>query len=139
LGILSKRHPFLITTLQTVPPGTNGGVSFLGLHAAAAGGALIGIVCAFALPLCDQNTVKEKLFIIAWSTAMGFFGSVVYLSVIMLIQIDSVLGALLQATPFSKEEKKVVELPGGLNPQASKSISYIGGWDVLDNNQVCPF
>lgn len=33
-------------------------------------------------------------------------------------------------------EKKVVELPGGQQAVASKDISHIGGWDILDNNQV---
>jgi uncharacterized protein (TIGR00297 family) len=79
LGILSKSPPFLITTFQTVPHGTNGGVSFVGLHAAAAGGALIGLVCAFALPLCDSQNINERVFIIAWSAVMGLLGSVVCL------------------------------------------------------------
>jgi len=99
----------------------------MGLYAAAAGGALIGLVCAFALPLCDSpNTINDQLFIVGWSAVMGLLGSV----------IDSILGALLQATPFSKEEKKVVEVPGGEKPASSANIANIGGWDVLDNNQV---
>jgi hypothetical protein len=44
---------------------------------------------------------------------------------------------LFQATPFSKAQKKVVELPGGKQAATSKDVSYIGGWDILDNNQVC--
>ena len=40
-------------------------------------------------------------------------------------------------TPYSEDEKKVVELPGAKNPAPSAEISNIGGWDVLDNNQVC--
>jgi hypothetical protein len=46
------------------------------------------------------------------------------------------LGAVLQATPYSKLEKKVVELPGGEQAIPSANITYIGGWDILDNNQV---
>lgn len=52
---------------------------------------------------------------------------------------DSILGALLQATPYSKLEKKVVELPGGRQAVESKNIIHIGGWDILDNNQVSYF
>ena len=33
-------------------------------------------------------------------------------------------------------QKKVVELPGGQQATTSKDISNVGGWDVLDNNQV---
>ena len=33
-------------------------------------------------------------------------------------------------------QKKVVKLPGGQQATTSKDISNVGGWDVLDNNQV---
>ena len=43
---------------------------------------------------------------------------------------------MFQATPYSKSQKKVVELPGGEQAQTSGAISNIGGWNILDNNQV---
>jgi hypothetical protein len=43
---------------------------------------------------------------------------------------------LFQATPYSKTQKKVVELPGGVQTVASSEVTYIGGMNVLDNNQV---
>ena len=46
VGILTKGKTYLITTLRTCPPGTNGGVSVLGTAAATAGGAFIGGVFA---------------------------------------------------------------------------------------------
>ena len=46
------------------------------------------------------------------------------------------LGAVLQATPYSNVHKKVVELPGGEQATTSNYISNVGGWNVLDNNQV---
>ena len=48
------------------------------------------------------------------------------------------LGALVQATPYSKVEKKVVELPGGRQARPSPDVLNIGGSDILDNNQVQP-
>jgi hypothetical protein len=46
------------------------------------------------------------------------------------------LGALIQGKPYSKAQGKVVELPGGAQAGTSKDISNIGGWELLDNNQV---
>ncbi|KAG0953108.1 hypothetical protein G6F26_000342 [Rhizopus arrhizus] len=49
LGILNKEWPILITKFKKVPPGTNGGVSGLGLLASIAGGGCIGLVAAITL------------------------------------------------------------------------------------------
>jgi len=42
IGLLSKRKPKLITTFEEVPPGTDGGITPLGIAAAVLGAALIG-------------------------------------------------------------------------------------------------
>ena len=78
LGILSKSPPFLITTFKPVPPGTNGAISILGLLAAIAGGATIGLGTAFGLPLCStQDIVLQRIVIVCWSAFMGLVGSMV--------------------------------------------------------------
>jgi len=42
VGVLSQEDPILITTMKTVPKGTNGGISKLGCIMSFLGGALIG-------------------------------------------------------------------------------------------------
>lgn len=44
--MLAQSSPILITSGQTVPPGTNGGVTWQGTGAALAGGAAMGLVAA---------------------------------------------------------------------------------------------
>lgn len=51
LGMLAHGSPMLITTGQTVPAGTNGGVTWRGTGAALAGGAAMGAVAAVASEL----------------------------------------------------------------------------------------
>jgi len=90
IGVLSRRT-VLITTFRRVPPGTNGGVSWLGEGAAVAASvytAVIGLVVlaylapAFGLPA----TMPATLFALAIPAVVGFAGC----------QLDSVLGATME-------------------------------------------
>src|SRR6267154_108614 len=54
LGILSSRSPILITTLRTVPHGTNGGVSLGGTLASLFGGLSMGVTMFVSLII--ENT-----------------------------------------------------------------------------------
>ena len=77
LGSLSSDSPVMITDFRRVPAGTDGGITFLGLLVACAGGLLVGAMHFFvfaSLPLA---------FIVF---LCGFFGSV----------FDSFLGAVFQ-------------------------------------------
>jgi len=104
LGILSRSAPRLITTLRRCPPGTNGGVSGAGLLAGAGGAAAIGITSLLLLPFCeDAWSLPQKLGLLAFITAVGTAGSL----------LDSLLGALLQASVVDVRSGKVVEAPGG--------------------------
>lgn len=128
IGILNDGWPILITTFRKVPPGTNGGVSLLGLIAALMGGSMIGLSSCLAIPTSGWRT---KVCVVVVGTTAGSFGSL----------IDSVLGATLQRTIYDTQMKKVIEVHGGSAVKKSakhaQGDTYIVlGYDVLDNNQV---
>lgn len=143
LGILSRGQPRLVTNpTRTVPRGTNGGVSPLGLTVSALGGTLIGLVQAASLaihyhfnnpfPTSSTTITPPYLKLIALLTAAGFTGSL----------IDSVLGATLQQTLYSPTSKKVLvgsitDVIEGNKDDAPEPIwERVTGADVLDNNAV---
>ena len=119
LGILSKSKPRLITTFKTVPPGTNGGVTTAGFLAGAFGAFTIAVTSVLLVPFCPRSPGpvgrvlmanepqgwgwENKLVWIFAVTAWGTLGSVV----------DSLLGALLQASVVDKRTGKIVEGSGG--------------------------
>ncbi|KAF8063513.1 integral membrane protein DUF92-domain-containing protein [Lyophyllum atratum] len=121
LGILSKRRPRLVTTLKEVPPGTNGGMTVWGTACSVAGGAIIGLVMGVCMLLengaCSSGVIGR---LVAWGAFSGGFGSLV----------DSLLGATVQRTRFSKERGVV------LQDGSTTTGSVVSGWDVLTNNQV---
>ena len=159
LGILSKSPPVLITSLKTVPKGTNGGVSIAGLLAGVLGSAIIAIAAALLLPFCGQHnsvldktkqitgqqaawSTQEKVLLMVAITIWGTFGSL----------LDSLLGALLQASVVDERTGKVIESSGGIKvltgSQSARgslknndhpshgSRSIHSGRDILDNNQI---
>ena len=130
LGILSKSKPRLITTGQTVPPGTNGGVTVEGILTGAAGAGLIGIVSAVMLPVCGslggldgmrflglKYTTGDKLYFALLITVWGTLGSL----------LDSLLGAVLQASVVDRRSGKIVEGEGGRKVLYSRTIRDAGG------------
>ncbi|KAI9485223.1 MAG: integral membrane protein DUF92-domain-containing protein [Benjaminiella poitrasii] len=121
LGILNKEWPILITRMNKVPPGTNGGVSRLGLAASLAGGALVGLSGALTLAF-EQPCHGFAWELIILGSFAGLGGSLV----------DSLLGATVQQSLYSEEKKKIV-------PERTKddqSIKIISGIPLLDNHQV---
>ena len=81
LGILSPSPPRSIITLRPVPPGTNGGVSPLGLGVSVLGGALVGVISAADLMIersaCRGWSVGE---IVMFCAVTGLLGSLVSVS-----------------------------------------------------------
>jgi len=106
LGILARGRPFLITSLRAVPPGTNGGVTVQGLGAGLGGALLIGAFSSVVAPFCGGDgewSVAGKLGLVVFLGAAGLMGSLV----------DSVLGAVAQASVVDSRTGKVVEGEGG--------------------------
>ncbi|KAJ4301874.1 hypothetical protein N0V90_003970 [Kalmusia sp. IMI 367209] len=104
LGILSKSKPRLVTApWRVVPPGTNGGVSLSGLSAGLLGGFIIASASTLLIPFCDDWSWGDKIRYTQAMTLAGLGGSL----------LDSVLGALLQASVVDVHSGKVVEGPGG--------------------------
>lgn len=104
--------------MKKVPPGTNGGVSGLGLAASLAGGVVIGLVAALTLYL-EQPCHGFAWELVLLSSLAGLGGSLV----------DSLLGATVQETLYSEDEKKIVNTKGD-------HIKVISGVALLDNHQV---
>jgi uncharacterized protein (TIGR00297 family) len=130
LGILSKSRPRLITTLRTVPPGTNGGVTLTGLLAGALGSGIIALTSALLLPFCPISSgpvgrvlmdnesrgwgLYDKIFWVLWITVWGLLGSV----------LDSLLGAVLQASVVDARSGKVIEGEGGTKVLTHSGTAY---------------
>ncbi|OAL40320.1 hypothetical protein AYO20_00056 [Fonsecaea nubica] len=145
LGILSKSQPVLITNpLRVVPRGTNGGVTLTGLLAGVGGSAAIAATSVTLLRFCAGSPI-DALTLFALLTGLGTIGTL----------LDSLLGALLQASVIDRRSGKIVEGPGGLKvltrpktppahvqghgrkssgEESSRSIN--SGNDILDNNQI---
>lgn len=131
VGMLAKSQPRLITSLflRKVPPGTNGGMSLLGTGASAAGGAFIGLVYfvgSFFYRDPVQQSLSPQWGMILFGFLCGLLGSL----------IDSLLGAVLQATYYSDEKKMIVKNFESLPADQRKGIRRICGVDVLSNEAV---
>lgn len=122
LGILSKAPPFLVTQpWRSVPPGTNGGVTWMGTIWSVVGGALCGLFTSamdFLSGISPLNALRLTLF----GSLCGILGSF----------LDSVLGATLQATYWDTERKMVFHA-GATVP---KTAILLTGHDLLSNEQI---
>ncbi|KHJ33030.1 putative integral membrane protein duf92 [Erysiphe necator] len=117
LGILSKSRPRLITSLRLrkVPPGTNGGVTSMGLAAAFLGSFIIVLTSILLTPFCQFSrpvnmkdsyrawTFADKLWFLILMTLWGALGSL----------LDSFLGGWLQQSVVDVRYGKIIEGSGG--------------------------
>lgn len=121
LGILATSKPRLITApWREVPAGTNGGVTPTGIHAGLLGSFIVSITAAVLLPFCPTTifgltgtlgggvttvgwTIRSRINFTLTMTLIGLCGSL----------LDSLLGALLQASVIDIRTGKVIEGEGG--------------------------
>mmetsp|Transcript_20118 Transcript_20118/g.36171 ORF Transcript_20118/g.36171 Transcript_20118/m.36171 type:complete len:404 (-) Transcript_20118:87-1298(-) len=141
LGVLSKSLPrLIIKPWKKVPPGTNGGISVVGLGASAAGGMLMGLlhgvfvpggIASLMLPFNNYwpssalsaippAQFGREVLVLTFVGFMGGFGGSL---------LDSLLGATVQATYYDDETKKIAKRSG---PTTTK----VGGWGFLSNEMV---
>jgi uncharacterized protein (TIGR00297 family) len=113
--VLSRGNPYLITTWEEVPKGTNGGVSIVGTVASAVG----GLVVAVAFAISSQSSFPAFLELSLLGLLSGLLGSA----------LDSLLGATVQFSGWDSEKNRVVNSPG-------KNVKRISGIDLLDNHLV---
>lgn len=129
LGILSSAPPRLVTTLRTVPKGTNGGVSPWGLLMSLAGGLVVGTASAVSLALEDK--AGAGLLIGGWPSWVVVIG-VAGASGVVGSLIDSVLGATVQETVYSPSRGKIVHHREAHRTEALQ----VRGYSLLSNNGV---
>ncbi|KAJ2022581.1 hypothetical protein IWW57_003368 [Coemansia sp. S610] len=128
LGTLSSDWPVLITTLKQVPPGTNGGVSKLGMLASFAGGALIGLTADVAMWVQYFGAYKSgALPRIPYNMLGSVFGMLGSL-------IDSLLGATVQAS-YAVNKRIASDISANELSQVKGAV-LVAGRDVLSNNMV---
>jgi uncharacterized membrane protein len=131
IGVLSKSRPrFILNPFRIVPTGTNGGVTLLGLAAAAVGGFLVG---GFSY-LSEKYLIQQQQQKIPFSTFMTVsVGSAVGCSLL-----DSVVGATLQFSGkiSSNKKQKLDEEVDVVGDDPKHCKEHISGWNVLSNDTV---
>lgn len=121
-AVLGSGDPLLITSLQPVPRGTNGGVSFIGLVVSLIGGFLIGLGHYFTLLMMVSDpvmiTAPPQWPVVFVGALGGLLGSL----------IDSFIGATMQFSGLDSSGR-IVERPGN-------GVIPISGSYILDNHGV---
>jgi len=122
-AVLARKDPFLITTFESVPRGTNGGVTTVGLLSSFVGGLVIGVAyytgIVVAASSADLSIAPNQAMVILVAGLGGLLGSV----------LDSILGASLQFSGKNVNTGKITEVAG-------EDVVPISGKQVLDNHSV---
>lgn len=118
LGVLSPKHPRLITTGQKVDRGTSGGVSLTGTAATLAGALLVGLMGKIF------TSGLSWLIAVVGVALAGFAGAF----------FDSLLGATVQAIYYDPARKKETERR--VFTQDGQPAAPLRGWEWMNNDVV---
>jgi uncharacterized membrane protein len=126
-----------------VPPGTNGAISVGGTLGSIAGGGFIGILVGVTMVIengrCSGEWSRVLFESVAWGMCGGGIGSLVRYRVVLLLgieaddnQVDSLLGATVQQTRYSKTKRVVLQDEN----RTTEGVQVVSGINILSNNQV---
>ncbi|MFW9995284.1 MAG: DUF92 domain-containing protein [Candidatus Odinarchaeota archaeon] len=127
LGLLSKRTPRLVTSLnQKVPPGTSGGITIDGWIASLLGGLVIAIVYTVSVVFLSPVLIfdAQTLIIILLIILGGFAGSTM----------DSIEGATIQGIYYCNHCAKETE--SNPHPRCGNETVYHRGFKLINNDFV---
>ncbi len=129
IGGMSTSPPISVASFRTVPAGTSGGISRLGLIASIAGGLCIGVFAAFFIPFAGNSATDSLsdpsihwISLLVISTCAGLIGSLA----------DSWLGAYWQVMYRCAACRQEIEKPMHCAHQAS----LIRGYAWMNNDTV---
>ncbi len=123
IGVLSRRDPVSILSFRTIPRGTSGGVSILGIFASLGGALFIGLWFAVGYTLTYGWNALELSAMVLAITGGGFLGSV----------IDSVLGATVQAQYWDTLREAITERRHDAHGMAN---NLVRGFHLVTNDTV---
>jgi uncharacterized protein (TIGR00297 family) len=127
LGVLSRSQPRLITTGESVPVGTSGGVSALGTAAAVTGGLFIGLTMSLLHELHSFATGSVLGWIDLWIIVVGLVGGLAGSF------FDSLLGATVQGIYYCDRCAKQTERTRHVCGQVTRPM---WGYRWLGNDMV---
>lgn len=132
LGLLSPSPPRLITSGETVPPGMSGGVTVLGLAAAAAGGLAMGGVAALGSLLEQALALRALDLALVDGAALARLALLSPVAGLSAAAVDSYLGATVQAA-FRGRGGRETEVGRGSD---GEPLPLLRGWAWMDNDRV---